>query len=248
MASKPRKRYNPHKQAQRAATHDVTATDVITLKIAGLDAATVQRHQTTMLSALDTLRHQWDVNAFRALTHYYRVGKHIAQTARLPYLRQQANNACQVLTALYDTDNEAPTLDATQYQVLRAYIVLLATTILPTSLRRDWDAANAAAVQDFDLSVGEEYTEIADIWRQAALRVLQGGKVREVATAIGKPEKELASMAVTVGTIGHGLAHDSLLPFPSNVTALRKIAPRVLPIITALEQSRTQAVAERRAA
>lgn len=81
----------------------------------------------------------------------------------------------------------------------------------------------------------EQYLLLPEWARLAAIDVLSGKTVKDLAANLERSEKEVSENVRIAGAILYTLRADSTLPFPSNVTKLRKLGEQLLPVAAQYE-------------
>lgn len=233
--SKPRKKYNPRKQRQVWAGESENAFAKV-FALASTERLSQQEISSlglSMLLPLDTLRTSWCPASFNLTGHFYRVSRIVATEMKIGLLTEACDAAWRVLQDLYETDGN-PILTASQYDVLRymldALLVLLPEIPLPL-----WVMADESSRETIKARMTEQYLLLPEWARLATIDVLSGKTVKDLAANIERSEKEVSENVRITGAILYTLRADSTIPFPSNVTKLRKLGEQLLPVAAQYE-------------
>ncbi|SUX30183.1 hypothetical protein [Chromobacterium vaccinii] len=233
--SKPRKKYNPRKQRQVWAgeSENAFAKVFVLASTERLSQQEINSLSLSMLMSLDTLRSSWCPTSFNLIGHFYRVARIVATEMKIGLLNDACDAAWRVLQDLHETDgNPVPTAD--QYDVLR-YLLDALLALLPEIPLPLWVMAEESSRESIKLRMTEQYMLLPEWARLAAIDVLSGKTVKDLAATLERTEKEVSENVRTAGAILYTLRADSTLPFPSNVTKLRKLGEQLLPVAAQYE-------------
>lgn len=227
--AKPRKRFNPRKQVGRAAGAGEFARRMALASTLRLPADRQDMAAVAMRAALLSMHDQYSPIAFNRVSHFYRVGRIIANELGIPLLSSACDSAWQVLNDLYDSADNRPVPTAEQYRALGLLIDAL-EVLLPELPEPLWDLAEATSQENLLQRMTDQYVKQPAWARSAAVAVLAGKTVKALAATLGRPESEVSEHVRVVGAILYTLNDDSTLPFPGNVTQLRRLRPQLLPV------------------
>lgn len=234
--SKPRKKYNPRK-FQRTGwageSENVFARAFALASTERLSQQEIDSLSLSMLLPLDTMRTTWCPASFNLISHFYRVARIVATEMKIGLLTEACDAAWRVLHDLYETDGK-PVPTASQYDVLRymldALLVLLPDIPLPV-----WKMADESSRETIKTRMTEQYLLLPEWARLAAIDVLSGKTVKDLAANLERTEKEVSENVRIAGAILYTLRADSSIPFPSTVTKLRKLGEQLLPVAAQYE-------------
>lgn len=237
--SKPRKKYNPRKLPRSwAGESEAFAKAFALASTERLSPDEISTITMAMLMPLDVMRAHWCPASFNMASHVYRVARIVATGLNLRLLAEACDAARHVLHELYDDDGK-PVLTQQQYGTLR-YMADALLLLLPEIPRPLWVQADETSRETVKQRMLKQYLLLPDWARQAAVDVLAGKTVRELAASSGRPERDVSEHVRIAGAILYSLHGDSTLPFPDNVTKLRRLGPQLLPVAAAHELAITQ--------
>lgn len=234
--SKQRKKYNPRKQRRGWAGESENAfAKVVALASAErLSQQEIDSLTLSMLMPMETLRTSWCPIAFNMIGHFYRVARIVSTEMKIRLLSETCDAAWRVLHDLYETEGK-PVPNESQHGVLRymlnALLVLMPEIPLPL-----WVMAEESSRETVKARMTEQYLLLPEWARLAAIDVLSGKTVKELAANLQRPDKEVSENVRIAGAILYTLKADSSIPFPANVTMLRKLGDQLLPVAAVYEQ------------
>lgn len=243
--SKPRKKYNPRKFERTGWAGESENAFAKVFALASTERLSQQEIDSLSLSMLlqmQTMRTSWCPVAFNMLGHFYRVARIVSTEMKIRLLAEACDAAWRVLQDLYHADGKPVPTDS-QHAVLRymldALLVLLPEIPLPL-----WKMAEDSSRETVKARMTEQYLLLPEWARLAAIDVLSGKTVKDLAADLQRPEKEVSENVRIAGAILYTLKADSSIPFPANVTMLRKLGEQLLPVAAVYEQAiREQAAA-----
>lgn len=187
-----------------------------------------------MLSALDTLRSDFDAAAFRVLMHWHRVGVWICN-------RFQGTQGVEPALpgagqALHDHASNASrqALTDSQYKALRRFVLAMMAAAQWITARH-MDEAEDDSRKRFKREFGRIYLQKPEWMHDAMRAVMRGASLPAAAERYAKRAAEVRAACIEMASIGHAIACDSTIPPPDTIPAARAIWPRVEAIFRKLD-------------
>ena len=195
--------------------------------------------QIAMLSALDTLRGDFDAASFRVLMHWHRVGAWICD--RFQGTRGVAPSLNGAGHALNEHASNASRqcLTDSQYQALRKFVFAMADASQWMTGHHLDEAENSSRTR-FKREFSRLYLEKPEWMHDAMSAVMRGASLPAAAERYAKRAAEIRAACIELAMIGHAVLDDSTTPPPETIPAARALWPR---INAAFEQMDAAAIA-----
>ncbi len=196
-----------------------------------------------MLSALDTLRSDFDASAFRALMHWHRVGRWICE--RFDGTQGVEQSLAAADQALHDhgAHDDRRQLTPDQYKALRRFVLAMIDAAHWTTVRH-MDEAEDYSRTLFKRAYGRRYMEAPE-WQHDAMRaVMRGTSLPAAAERFAKRAAEVREACIDMAMIGHSIMMDSTTPPPDTIPAARAMWPRIEAVFKKLDAAAIATVNE----
>ncbi|MBN3005611.1 hypothetical protein JW897_17905 [Chromobacterium alkanivorans] len=234
--SKPRKKYNPRKVRRGWAGESDAFVKAFTLaSTERLAAHEINSISLSMLAPLDVMRTSWCPVSFNMVAHVYRVARIVATEMDIQLLAQACDDTWRILNELYATEGK-PVPTAEQWDALR-FMADALLVLLPEIPRPFWVQADESSRETVKTRMLEQYLLLPEWARRAAIDVLAGKTVKDLAANLKRPEKDVSEHVRSAGAILYTLHGDGTLQFPDNVTKLRKLGAQLLPVAALHEKA-----------